>query len=66
MPKKIVIETCESCPKRDHMGAFGQVAYIPCCCAMQLKLPYNEVSRNGRPYAEATHEIPDWCPLEDD
>lgn len=65
MTKKTVIVNCGACPHKDHRGAFGKIAYIPSCGAMQGKeLPYTETASNGRCYANPTLVIPEWCPLE--
>ena len=62
----IKIEKCSDCPKCNHKGAFGAVAYIPICRAVCSELPYttHAVERNGqRLHAIQTPGIPDWCPL---
>ncbi|RLA78346.1 MAG: hypothetical protein DRG78_15350 [Epsilonproteobacteria bacterium] len=68
--RKIVIESCNTCPFRDHKGAFGKVSYIPCCTKVDGRkvLPYiAEVGTNGKGlYAKASDKIPSWCPLDKD
>ena len=62
----IRINSCQSCPHKDHKGGFGSPAYVPTCRKAGQDLPYtlqpNE--RGTGCYANATHVIPDWCPLE--
>ena len=65
MARYIKLETCGTCPHRDHKGAFGPVAYVPCCGAFGGKeLPWEPgAGRSGRVFAVASEVIPDWCPL---
>lgn len=68
MARKIVIESCKTCPHRDHMGAFGSPAYVPVCRRMNQQLPY-DLQPNGRGtgcIAVPSYDIPDCCPLERD
>jgi hypothetical protein len=60
----IKIETCASCPHRNHQGAFATTAYVPVCRKTNKCLPFNEAYQNGRLYADPTFTIPKWCPLE--
>lgn len=65
--RKIVIETCEGCPHRDHKGAFAQVSYVPKCGRTGKELPYTVVTPKCAPTmvtAAGTGVIPDWCPLD--
>lgn len=68
MSKKIIIETCESCPHRGHRGGFAEVSYVPYCQKVALNLPYEVGTIGNRDLvtARSTYVIPDWCPLEDD
>jgi hypothetical protein len=67
MNRKISITSCVTCPYKDHGGGFGQVSYIPVCRLKDRKrLPYTENASGGLVIAQATGEIPDWCPLEVD
>lgn len=54
------------CPHKDHRGAFGQIAYIPCCRKVSRNLPYRETAQRGSVHAVGTGVIPDWCPLQKD
>lgn len=67
--RKIVIRQCSQCPKRDHKGGFGSIAYIPICRATNKELPYTVHKGSSKPIsnmvmANALDVIPDWCPLE--
>ena len=81
MKKKIVIESCSTCPHKDHSGQFTPGGAYPLCRKAKLPegekypdykgtsrvLPYKVGERyNHIPCRQATYEIPDWCPLEDD
>lgn len=65
--KKIVIESCLTCPHRGHLGGFAGISFVPCCKKFKSKgLPHgisNSVTLGV--HASPTYEIPDWCPLED-
>ena len=63
--RKIVLETCQHCPHRDHKGAFGNPACVPVCRLVQQTLPYNVTyGDNRKAHASPTYTIPEWCPLE--
>lgn len=62
--RHIPIESCLTCPHRDHKGAFGSVAYVPCCRKADCDLPYTtSTDSRHRAYANPTNVIPGWCPL---
>ena len=62
----IRVTSCEDCRFKDHMGAFGVVAYIPLCTQTGKTLPYTKVVSNNRIIARIVEGIPDYCPLEKD
>ncbi|KKL61153.1 hypothetical protein LCGC14_2198170 [marine sediment metagenome] len=63
--KIITIKTCSACPHIDHGGAWGQVAYVPCCeKSSRREMPYTTHASGNRVVARCTDVIPDWCPLE--
>ena len=64
--RMIRIKDCDDCPHLDHTGAFGRVAYVPCCNKKHGKeLPYTpDLGRRATVTAHRTPGIPDWCPLE--
>ena len=64
MSKVIVIDSCLTCPHRDHKGAFARVAYIPVCGLKSRRLPYKQAEAYGMIVANPTGKIPTWCPLE--
>jgi hypothetical protein len=66
--RKIVISSCDKCPKSDHSGGFGPIAYIPVCRLSNKTLPRSEEPDNSgrhiRIVAKPTNIIPDWRQLE--
>ncbi len=72
MSQKIVIETCNVCPHKDHKGGFGNPAYVPICRKKDRELPYtvsaHQGSRNFGVMVTASQKggIPEWCPLPND
>ncbi|WGH24457.1 hypothetical protein EAb13_CDS0039 [Acinetobacter phage EAb13] len=67
MSKKIVINSCEDCPHKDHRGGYGNPSYVPCCRLKNKNLGY-KVEVNSRltgTTAVYDGKIPTWCPLED-
>lgn len=66
MTRIIRIESCATCPSRDHAGAFGKVSCVPVCSLMRRReLPHSvERGFGSRLVAVPTNAIPDWCPLE--
>lgn len=67
--KVIPVESCASCPHRDHKGGFGVVAYVPVCRMANRELPHDvqtmKTPLGHRMVAGGTSVIPDWCPLSD-
>lgn len=74
--KKLKVETCQTCPKWDHMGAFGKVSCVPVCRAMKNPVgskTYHKViphdvgqSKYSAAIVAKQHEgFPEWCPLEE-
>lgn len=65
----IPVDTCRTCPSRDHKGGFGPVAYVPVCDrANRRELPHEIRASTGpagvpRIVADPTYKIPQWCPL---
>lgn len=72
MSRKIIIETCGTCPFLDHKGGFGAVSYIPICRMTGEELPYTvnaastrlHAASTRRPSASPSYVIPLSCPLE--
>lgn len=64
--RMIRVNTCQTCPHKDHKGGFGSPAYVPVCRKANNELPYTLTpnSRGTGCLANATHVIPEWCPLE--
>lgn len=65
-PRMIRVNSCQTCPNRDHKGGFGSPAYVPVCRKAGQDLPYtlHPNSRGTGCMAHGTHVIPDWCPLD--
>jgi hypothetical protein len=62
--RKILLSDCETCPSRDHKGAFGIIGHIPVCRAVNKEMPFTlGAQAGGRVQAIRTLGIPDWCPL---
>lgn len=66
LTRKIVIESCEMCPHKQHRGGFGEVMYFPICFASNYREIPHKVDTDiaGQRFALSVTDIPEWCPLE--
>ncbi|MCP4121717.1 MAG: hypothetical protein GY751_08175 [Bacteroidetes bacterium] len=79
MERKIIINECGVCPYIDQNRRLGRVALklknsntehlglitkIPVCGKTSKALSYTEVATGEKTIAQATGEIPRWCPLD--
>ena len=65
MKKAIVIESCNKCPNQGHKGAFAVISYVPICRLTGENLPFTLGESSRVIIANATGEIPAFCPLID-
>ena len=64
MTKMILIESCNTCPSKDHKGAFGRVQYVPVCRRTNKELGYTvHADMRGNVGASYNGIIPSFCPL---
>lgn len=70
MAKKIVINSCDECPRMDHSGRFTPGGAYPICRHSEvLRTKGNHWKHRILPYYMSnrayTGDIPEWCPLDE-